>query len=193
MSSRLLRRAGPRVSLPSNRRDSRTELCGPRRARGPRRPGPASTSSIGPSPFVPSGRTLSSSSSSLRVGVRVGAGGPSCSAAATESTSSYREKSLVTIEWPQLCQYVAGFAATSLGQRELCTNLHPPETERAALAMIRQTRAIQLMQEEYVAEIDFGGIQTLEAELALKRVTRGGMLNGGELLAGASLIRGTSK
>jgi hypothetical protein len=49
--------------------------------------------------------------------------------------------------------------------------------------MIRQTRAIQLMQEEYVAEIDFGGIQTLEAELALKRVTRGGMLNGGELLA----------
>jgi DNA mismatch repair protein MutS2 len=135
----------------------------------------------------------SSSSSPLRVGVRVGAGGPSCSAAATESTSSYREKSLVTIEWPQLCQYVAGFAATSLGQRELCTNLHPPETERAALAMIRQTRAIQLMQEEYVAEIDFGGIQTLEAELALKRVTRGGMLNGGELLAVASLIRGTSK
>jgi dsDNA-specific endonuclease/ATPase MutS2 len=140
---------------------------------------------------------LSSSSSSssppLRVGVRVGAGGPSCSAAATESTSSYREKSLVTIEWPQLCQYVAGFAATSLGQRELCTNLHPPETERAALAMIRQTRAIQLMQEEYVAEIDFGGIQTLEAELALKRVTRGGMLNGGELLAVASLIRGSQR
>ena len=123
----------------------------------------------------------------------MGTGGSSGSATATESSSSYREKSLATIEWPQLCQYVAGFAATSLGQRELCTNLHPPDAERAALAMIRQTRAIQLMQEEYVAEIDFGGIQTLEAERALKRATRGGMLNGGELLAIASLIRGSQR
>ena len=107
------------------------------------------------------------------------------------STESYQLRSLGTIEWPHLCQYVAGFAATSLGQRELCNNLRPPETERAALTMIAQTKAIQLMQEEYVAEIDFGGIQTLEAEQALKRVTRGGMLNGVELLAIASLIRGS--
>ena len=114
-------------------------------------------------------------------------------AATTSSAGTYAQQSLGTIEWPQLCQYVAGFASTSLGQRELCDNLRPPETERGALAMIRQTRALQLMQEEYIAEIDFGGIQTVEAEQALKRVTRGGMLNGVELLAVASLIRGSHK
>lgn len=109
------------------------------------------------------------------------------------SSASAASTSLSTIEWPQLCQFVAGFAATSLGQREICNKLAPPETERAALTMIRQTLAVQLMQEEYIAEIDFGGIQTVEAEQALKRVTRGGMLNGPELLAVASLVRGSHK
>ena len=146
-----------------------------------------SAPSLGSSPCGPS---VGSPSLVSRVGIQAATGAPHSSAAVTES---YGDKSLMTIEWPQLCQSVAGFAATSLGQRELCTNLQPPETERAALAMIRQTQAIQLMQEEYVAEIDFGGIQTLEAEQALKRVTRGGILNGVELLAIASLIRGSQR
>ena len=199
MASRPLRRAGPPVLRPSNRRDSK--LCGPVDARELRRPGPRIPPLPGSPPSLGSLRQLGllgllgSVASAPRhrgssVGVRASTGTPHGSPAATES---YREKSLRTIEWPQLCQYVAGFAATSLGQRELCTNLLPPETERAALAMMRQTRAIQLMQEEYVAEIDFGGIQTLEAEQALKRVTRGGMLNAVELLAIASLIRGSHR
>jgi dsDNA-specific endonuclease/ATPase MutS2 len=110
-----------------------------------------------------------------------------------DASATHRHQSVETIEWPRLCQYVAGFAQTTMGQRAVASSLLPPETERGALEMVRQTRAIQMMQEEYVAEVDFGGIQTVESEQALKRVNRGGMLNGLELLAVASLIKGSGK
>lgn len=97
------------------------------------------------------------------------------------------------IEWPVLCQYVAGFAQTALGQRACLQRLIPPSTEQGALRMAEETRAVQIMQEDYVAEIDFGGIQTAESEESLKRVSRGGMLNGPELLAISTLIKGAAK
>ena len=109
------------------------------------------------------------------------------------SERSAQEATMDVIEWPILCQYVAGFAQTAMGQRACAQHVVPPSTEAGALRMIRETMAVQLMQEQFVAEIDFGGIQTFEAEESLKRVNRGGMLSGSELLALASLIRGGIK
>jgi len=109
------------------------------------------------------------------------------------SERSAQEATMDVIEWPILCQYVAGFAQTAMGQRACAQHVVPPLTEAGALRMIRETMAVQLMQEQFVAEIDFGGIQTFESEESLKRVNRGGMLSGSELLALASLIRGGIK
>lgn len=104
-----------------------------------------------------------------------------------------QECTMRTIEWSTLCQYVAGFAQTMLGQRACLHQMAPSSTEQGALKMAQETRSIQVMQEDYVAEIDFGGIQTVECEESLKRVNRGGMLNGPELLAISSLIKGVTK
>ena len=111
---------------------------------------------------------------------------PDCYKSAQESTMN-------VIEWPVLCQFVAGFAQTTLEQRACLQQLAPATTEQGALAMALETLAVQIMQEDYVAEIDFGGIQTAESEESLKRVNRGGMLNGSELLSIATLVKGAAK
>ncbi|KAI8114536.1 hypothetical protein M9434_002658 [Picochlorum sp. BPE23] len=101
-----------------------------------------------------------------------------------------QEATMDVLEWFELCKYVSGFAQTSLGQRACLEDMTPPTTEQESLKKINETQAVTLLQEEYLLDIDFGGIQTLESRECLQRVKRGGMLHGEGLLAIASLVRG---
>lgn len=113
-----------------------------------------------------------------------------------QSSMVYRtpqEATMDALEWFELCKYISGFAQTSLGQRACLEDITPPTTEQESLKKINETQAVTLLQEEYLLDIDFGGIQTVESRDCLQRVKRGGMLHGAGLLAIASLIRGALK
>lgn len=97
------------------------------------------------------------------------------------------------IEWHVLCQYVAAFCQTKLGQETCLEELCPPENIKQSQVKVKETKAVQKMQEQYIADFDFGGILTREARDSLKRAKRGGMLNGVELLAVASVVKGVAK
>lgn len=104
-----------------------------------------------------------------------------------------QNSTLNIIEWHVLCQYVAGFCQTKLGQEMCLEELCPPETIKQSQVKVEETKAVQKMQEQYIADFDFGGILTKEARDGLKRAKRGGMLNGVELLAVASVVKGVAK
>eukprot|EP00890_Picochlorum_soloecismus_P000855 jgi/Picsp_1/1770/NSC_05242-R1_2 family protein len=97
------------------------------------------------------------------------------------------------IEWHVVCQYVAGFCQTKLGQEMCLEELCPPENIKQSQVKVEETKAVQKMQEQYIADFDFGGILTREARDGLNRAKRGGMLNGAELLAVASVVNGVAK
>jgi len=99
---------------------------------------------------------------------------------------------LQVLEWQRLCQHVAAFASTSLGQRA-CATLFPETTPAKCESLLAETRAVDALEAEFAADVDFGGIQTLQALEAIVRASRGGMLTGRGLVSIASLITGVAK
>ncbi len=99
---------------------------------------------------------------------------------------------LHVLEWERLCHHVAAFASTALGQR-LCTTLYPQTTLAACELLLAETRAVDALEAEFAADVDFGGIQTMQAHEALLRASRGGMLTGRGLVSIASLVTGATK
>jgi dsDNA-specific endonuclease/ATPase MutS2 len=87
---------------------------------------------------------------------------------------------------------VATFAQTTLGQRAVAGML-PAAAAEAAAAALRETAAVDALEAEFAADLDFGGIQTAQAGQALARAARGGMLSGTGLQAVASLLVGAAK
>ncbi|GAB4813086.1 hypothetical protein N2152v2_000132 [Parachlorella kessleri] len=104
------------------------------------------------------------------------------------------EATLRMLDWPGLTAQVAAFAQTKLGQ-QACLNMRPEREQPACQALLQETRAVNALEEEYAADIDFGGIQTAEvnASQALNRASRGGLLAGTSLLSVASLLVGAAK
>lgn len=99
---------------------------------------------------------------------------------------------LQVLEWQRLCHHVASFASTTLGQRA-CATLYPATTPGKCELLLAETRAVDALEAEFAADVDFGGIQTLQAHEAILRASRGGMLTGRGLVSIASLITGAAK
>jgi dsDNA-specific endonuclease/ATPase MutS2 len=99
---------------------------------------------------------------------------------------------LHVLEWERLCHHVAAFASTSLGQR-MCATLFPETTPAACESLLAETRAVDALEAEFAADVDFGGIQTLQALEAITRASRGGMLTGRGLVSIATLVTGATK
>ncbi|CAL5224634.1 g7352 [Coccomyxa viridis] len=96
------------------------------------------------------------------------------------------------LEWPRLCSHVAAFASTTLGRKAVLELQVPPthaETER----LLAETRAMDVLEAELAADLDFGGISTSQAADGVKRAQRGGMLTGAMLTAVASLLTGATR
>ncbi|EIE19122.1 hypothetical protein COCSUDRAFT_38365 [Coccomyxa subellipsoidea C-169] len=86
---------------------------------------------------------------------------------------------MATLEWPRLCSHVAQFASTTLGRQEALQ-----------LQLLAETRAVNVLEAEYAADLDFGGISTSVAQEGIKRASRGGMLTAAQLAAVAGLLAG---
>lgn len=110
----------------------------------------------------------------------------------SEHLGSAAIATLDVLEWRRLCQQVAGFAQTTLGQRSFAT-LYPATQPAACEALLAETRAVDALEAEFAADVDFGGIQTVPAAEAIRRSSRGGLVSGIGLLAVASLLTGAAK
>ncbi|KAK9866014.1 hypothetical protein WJX84_002049 [Apatococcus fuscideae] len=95
------------------------------------------------------------------------------------------------LEWPLLCEHVARFASTTLG-RQATLRLEVPVQEAASQKLLRETAAMDVLESQYAASLDFGGMSTDEAETALRRVRKGGMLTGRMLNGVASVLIGAA-
>ncbi|GLC37921.1 hypothetical protein PLESTF_000610400 [Pleodorina starrii] len=96
------------------------------------------------------------------------------------------------LEWSKLCEQVARFASTHAGKRA-CRSLLVPEDPRETLRLLEQTRAITVLEYDWATSLDYGGIQTSEAESGLSRAAKGGMLSAQQLRAIVTLVNGADR
>jgi len=61
--------------------------------------------------------------------------------------------------------------------------MQPPETRAQSEMLAAETNAAGILEAEYAVQLNFGGVQTMEANEALMRASRGGMLMGLQLKA----------
>lgn len=99
---------------------------------------------------------------------------------------------LEMLEWPRLCEHVSAFASTTIG-RAAVQGLSIPTTQPETEDLVTETAAMMLMESEYATALDFGGINTSEAAVSIRRASRGGLLSGQQLVAVVSVVQGGSK
>ncbi|GBF93591.1 DNA mismatch repair protein [Raphidocelis subcapitata] len=99
---------------------------------------------------------------------------------------------LKLLEWPAFCEHVAGFASTAVGKR-LCRALEVPLAQAASERMLAETRAVIALELDYTSTLDFGGINTGDAEAAIRRADKGGMVSGTQLRGLVTLLNGAEK
>eukprot|EP00198_Chlamydomonas_reinhardtii_P000810 XP_001690145.1 predicted protein [Chlamydomonas reinhardtii] len=68
-----------------------------------------------------------------------------------------------------------------------------PEEPAETLRLIEQTRAITLLEYDWATSLDYGGIQTSEAEAGLSRAAKGGMLTPQQLRGIVTLVNGAER
>lgn len=93
------------------------------------------------------------------------------------------------LEWGKVCASLASFASTTVGKRR-CLALSIPPTQTASERLLAATRAATTLEFDFATSMDFGGIQTEEAEAGLLRADKGGMLTAAQLRAVVALITG---
>ncbi|KIY94552.1 DNA mismatch repair protein MutS2 [Monoraphidium neglectum] len=96
------------------------------------------------------------------------------------------------LQWPAFCEHVADFASTSVGKR-LCRQLEVPLDQAASERLLAETRAVITLELDYSSTLDFGGINTGDAEGAIRRADKGGMVSGPQLRGLVTLINGADK
>jgi DNA mismatch repair protein MutS2 len=96
-------------------------------------------------------------------------------------------ETLTLLEWPRLCQHLAGFAATKLGAMA-ADRLPIPTTRTATLGLLAQTREVYHLEGQMATSLKFDGIQDIGDALA--RAELQGILSGEELLAVATTLAG---
>lgn len=92
-----------------------------------------------------------------------------------------QEETLRLLEWHRLCEHLATFASTKLGE-SACQALSIPDTLPETLVLLAQTEECLLI------DLDFEGISDIRS--ALQRAEKGGMLSGIELVAIAQTLAG---
>ncbi|MCG8367304.1 MAG: endonuclease MutS2 [Pseudanabaenales cyanobacterium] len=96
-------------------------------------------------------------------------------------------ETLELLEWPRLCQQLATFAATKLGQTA-AQHLQIPTYLGETLELLGQTREAYQLEQSPTAGLNFGGVKDIGE--ALERSELQGILGGHELLAIATTLAG---
>ena len=107
-----------------------------------------------------------------------------------EFSPSIAEEALSLLEWPRLCQHLATFTQTPLGNIA-AQNISPPTTIAVSQTLLAQTQAVELIENALEANWQFKGIADLTE--SLERASIGGLISGKELLAIASTLAGVRR
>ncbi len=94
-------------------------------------------------------------------------------------------ETLGLLEWPRLCEQLAGFAVTGLGRRA-ALGLQPQNRQSAAQLLLHETTEIGRLDQRQPGGLGFAGVADIGP--ALDRAERGGVLSGEELLQVASTL-----
>ncbi|KAF6255024.1 hypothetical protein COO60DRAFT_258769 [Scenedesmus sp. NREL 46B-D3] len=101
---------------------------------------------------------------------------------------------LQMLEWRRLCEHLSKHASTALGKR-MCQQLPVPVAMQTSVRLLQETRSMLALENEMMALLDYGGISTNDAESAIKRASKGGMVGARQLrglvatLAGADRLK----
>ena len=74
------------------------------------------------------------------------------------SSADLSRESLVACGWHELCEHLAGYASTALGQEACRTLPLPSEGPWASEALLDETSAAVAMESHHGVSLDFGGI-----------------------------------
>ncbi len=94
-------------------------------------------------------------------------------------------ETLNLLEWPRLCEHLAGFASTSQGRRE-CRNLCLPPDLSSSQLRLAETREMGVLDGLIEGGLSFQGVHELEP--ILLRCSKAGVATGEELLAVAETL-----
>lgn len=78
-----------------------------------------------------------------------------------EALGPAAKATLAMLDWAGLTKQVSTFSQTKLGQTAV-RRLLPAAEPAACQALLQETRAVDSLESEYAADLDFGGIQTSE-------------------------------
>jgi DNA mismatch repair protein MutS2 len=98
-----------------------------------------------------------------------------------------QSETLELLEWPRLCQHLATFAATKLGETA-ARNLAIPNTIATSLTLLEQTKEAYRLESTLPGGLSLDGIQDIGE--SLERAELQGILAGDELLAIATTLYG---
>ena len=109
------------------------------------------------------------------------------------SSDQLREQSLDACGWAELCEHLAEYASTRLGQ-EACRDLDLPsggpwESE----LLLDETEAAIAMESHHGTSLDFGGILSAEVRRALYKAEKYASLGGDELAAMMAFISSATR
>ncbi len=99
-------------------------------------------------------------------------------------------ETLELLEWPRLCQHLAGFAVTKLGVMA-ASQLPIPHTIAESQLLLHQTQEIGILESQLSSSLSFEGITDIG--LALERASLQGILTGAELYDIATTLAGMRK
>ena len=94
-------------------------------------------------------------------------------------------ETLTLLEWPRLCEHLATFTQTPLGEIA-AHHLLPATTQSESQRLLAETQEVEQIEADLESQLQFKGITDLTA--AFERVAIGGILSGSELLAIAALL-----
>ena len=94
-------------------------------------------------------------------------------------------ETLTLLEWPRLCEHLATFTQTPLGEIA-AHHLLPATTQSESQRLLAETQEVEQIEADLESQWQFKGITDLTA--AFERVAIGGILSGSELLAIAALL-----
>ena len=94
-----------------------------------------------------------------------------------------RAQSLEACGWRELCEHLAEYASTRLGQEAVRTMRPPTGGAWESEILLDETEAAIAMENHHGASIDFGGIMSAEVRRALYKAEKYASLGGGEVAA----------
>ena len=109
------------------------------------------------------------------------------------SVDELRTQSLEACGWRELCEHLAEYASTRLGQEACLSSSLPTAGPWESELLLDETEAAMAMESHHGTSLDFGGVMSAEVRRALFKAEKFASLGGDELAAMMAFIGATTR